>query len=331
MYTTVHQGVSIAVCDVQPKDSSWVADRPGYFIRLRRIMHDGFSVRAVKAYVSIQEREVIHMIHSFLENPQQWEEEVRRTSSSVMLGALYGWQSVSTINHPDVIAITKVQHTIELASLPGATLIDIFPFLKRLPKRLSKWKQDGDRLYNEFTALFDKLLDGAKQNEKELPDCFGKLLLDRVASADMSHEDAAWLAGAETTSAVLRLVVLNMAMHPDVMRRAQAEIDSIVGRDRMPTMEDRNRLPYVSAVIREVLRCESVGSIPRIARRVRLVTTDVRIQLNSYFASRTKGTKGTSFHEGLLYFQIRSDAEVQFSPVLSPLVKNLNLNVANIA
>lgn len=36
-----------------------------------------------------------------------------------------------------------------------------------------------------------------------------------------------------------------MRLYPDVMRKAQAEIDSVVGRDRLPTFEDRARLPYV--------------------------------------------------------------------------------------
>jgi cytochrome P450 len=45
-----------------------------------------------------------------------------------------------------------------------------------------------------------------------------------------------------------------MTLHPDIQRRAQAEIDEVVGKDRLPTSEDRERLQYVCAVIKEVLR-----------------------------------------------------------------------------
>ena len=45
-----------------------------------------------------------------------------------------------------------------------------------------------------------------------------------------------------------------MTTHPEVQRKAQAEIDRVVGNDRFPTLDDQARLPYVDAVAREVLR-----------------------------------------------------------------------------
>jgi cytochrome P450 len=45
-----------------------------------------------------------------------------------------------------------------------------------------------------------------------------------------------------------------MAMYPEVQKKAQAEIDSVVGKDRLPDFDDRESLPYVSAILKEVLR-----------------------------------------------------------------------------
>jgi cytochrome P450 len=47
---------------------------------------------------------------------------------------------------------------------------------------------------------------------------------------------------------------LMMTLHPDVQRRAQAEIDRVVGKDRLTTIGDQTALPYTTAVIKEVLR-----------------------------------------------------------------------------
>jgi cytochrome P450 len=47
---------------------------------------------------------------------------------------------------------------------------------------------------------------------------------------------------------------LAMAMYPEVQRKAQAEIDSVVGNDRMPNFDDYESLPYVTAIMKEVLR-----------------------------------------------------------------------------
>lgn len=45
-----------------------------------------------------------------------------------------------------------------------------------------------------------------------------------------------------------------MVLHPECCKRAQQELDSVVGRDRLPTAEDRERLPYLEAIIHETLR-----------------------------------------------------------------------------
>lgn len=49
-----------------------------------------------------------------------------------------------------------------------------------------------------------------------------------------------------------------MLLHPNVQKRAQAELDSVVGRERLPTFADRAALPYVEAVVKETLRWQPV-------------------------------------------------------------------------
>ena len=43
-------------------------------------------------------------------------------------------------------------------------------------------------------------------------------------------------------------------MHPEVVPLAQQELDEVTGGERLPHFSDKPRLPYVSAVIKEVLR-----------------------------------------------------------------------------
>ena len=54
---------------------------------------------------------------------------------------------------------------------------------------------------------------------------------------------------------------LAMAMHPDVQRKAQAEIDAVVGQDRLPDFSDRAKLPYVNAIVKETLRWHSISPL----------------------------------------------------------------------
>jgi cytochrome P450 len=46
-----------------------------------------------------------------------------------------------------------------------------------------------------------------------------------------------------------------MVMYPDVQKKAQAELDAVVGPGGLSHFDDLNSLPYVNAVIKEALRC----------------------------------------------------------------------------
>lgn len=49
-----------------------------------------------------------------------------------------------------------------------------------------------------------------------------------------------------------------MTLHPEVVKKAQAEIDAVVGNERLPTFADRENLPYIDALTKEVFRWNSV-------------------------------------------------------------------------
>lgn len=61
----------------------------------------------------------------------------------------------------------------------------------------------------------------------------------------------------QTVSAICTFF-LAMTLFPEVQKRAQAEIDSVVVPDRLPTFEDRPHLPYIDALVKEVFRGQPV-------------------------------------------------------------------------
>lgn len=56
------------------------------------------------------------------------------------------------------------------------------------------------------------------------------------------------------TVSTIATFILAMVLHPEAQKKAQEEIDHVVGTNRLPTYADRPNLPYVDAVMREVLR-----------------------------------------------------------------------------
>ncbi|XP_022095757.1 cytochrome P450 2U1-like isoform X2 [Acanthaster planci] len=63
-----------------------------------------------------------------------------------------------------------------------------------------------------------------------------------------------FLAGSETTATTLQWLLLYVAVYPKIQQRVQAEIDAVVGRDRLPRMADKPELNFTRAVIWEVQR-----------------------------------------------------------------------------
>lgn len=77
---------------------------------------------------------------------------------------------------------------------------------------------------------------------------------------DLTIEDikgaagAIFIAGGNTTWSTIMVCILNILMNPCVQQKAQNELDSIVGNDRLPSMEDRASLPYMEAIVQETFR-----------------------------------------------------------------------------
>ncbi len=71
--------------------------------------------------------------------------------------------------------------------------------------------------------------------------------------------------------------ILAMLTHPDVQRKAQQEVDSVIGSDRLPDFSDQQNLPYLAAVLKEILRSVAsllqegslINDIPPVGTRLR--------------------------------------------------------------
>ncbi|KAI0330736.1 cytochrome P450 [Cubamyces sp. BRFM 1775] len=70
-----------------------------------------------------------------------------------------------------------------------------------------------------------------------------------------------FLAGTDTSAVTLLGFICAMLLHPEVQKRAQEELDAVVGSDRLPQFTDRSSLPYVSAVVKESLRWHNVAPL----------------------------------------------------------------------
>ncbi|XP_032380971.1 cytochrome P450 2J6 [Etheostoma spectabile] len=66
-----------------------------------------------------------------------------------------------------------------------------------------------------------------------------------------------FVAGTETTTTTLHWGLLYMIYYPH-FKRVQAEIDTVVGSSRQPSMTDKEKMPYTDAVIHEIQRMANI-------------------------------------------------------------------------
>ncbi|KAM3213151.1 hypothetical protein ACQJBY_065887 [Aegilops geniculata] len=122
---------------------------------------------------------------------------------------------------------------------------------------------------------------GTAGEEKEGKDLLGLLLAmvqedksltggeeDRITDTDVKALILnLFVAGTETTSTIVEWAVSELIRHPDMLKRAQEEMDAVVGRDRLVSESDLPRLTFLNAVIKETFRLHPSTplSLPRMA------------------------------------------------------------------
>lgn len=65
----------------------------------------------------------------------------------------------------------------------------------------------------------------------------------------------------EQTVSVIMSFILAMVLYPDVQKRAQAELDAVIGTDRLPNFGDQSDLPYIDCIVSESLRWNPVANL----------------------------------------------------------------------
>jgi len=66
----------------------------------------------------------------------------------------------------------------------------------------------------------------------------------------------------------MKSFLVAMLLYPDIQKKAQAELDSVIGRERLPTLGDRPNLPFIDATCKEVLRWRPVSPRSQMAPHV---------------------------------------------------------------
>ncbi|XP_043512841.1 probable cytochrome P450 303a1 [Frieseomelitta varia] len=174
--------------------------------------------------------------------------------------------------------LTQVLTEIDMLGAPFGH----FPLLRFIAPEISGYKSFV-KIHQQLWDYLKDELDSHKAtfapgSPRDLMDVYLTVLNSKDYSNTFSESQLLaicmdlFMAGSETTSKALSFCFLYLVLFPKVQRKAQEEIDTIIGRNRLPTLDDRTRMTYMNAIVLESFRM-FVGRTLNIPHRAQRDTT----------------------------------------------------------
>ncbi|KAF8897012.1 cytochrome P450 [Mucidula mucida] len=216
-----------------------------------------------------------YLLRRIRDKPDRFLDDVRLYAGQIILRITYGIE-VQDKTDPFVIQAEKGMHALAVAGCPGAFLVDTWPILRFVPSWVpgAGFKTWAKEAKESVTAMRDaplKFLEEAVADGTAKPSVGSKIISElEEADADTKETNMLMLgnvlattygAGSDTTVSAISTAILAMVQNPNILKKVQTDIDSIVGHDRLPDFGDRKTLPYLQAVLKEVLRWRPVGPL----------------------------------------------------------------------
>ncbi|KAJ7034658.1 putative monooxygenase [Mycena alexandri] len=243
---------------LQPYNDNWRQQR--------KILTQDLGPRMIPRYHTFKEGEARLLTKSILDEPSNLEHLIKLRIAAIILRITYG-HYISADTDPFLTLGRAAMDIFSRSAEPGVWLVDAIPILKKLPTWVpgtgflhtaAAWRQVVHK------AAWEPYM-WAKRNLESgtalLPNtCATALEASGGQPSTELEEQLVWAAcmmmeGGMDTSMISAMNFFHaMLLNPAVQKKAQKEIDSVIGLDRLPTIEDKDSLPYVKGLVTEVLR-----------------------------------------------------------------------------
>ncbi|KAF9882628.1 hypothetical protein FE257_005823 [Aspergillus nanangensis] len=231
----------------------------------RRIATTWLNQRAVDMYSDTLDRESMSLVKALFDeskeglvpvNPQP---HAGRCSLNNMTTITFGFRTDS-VNHPLTKRALTLSREFMNCTGPMSNLVDFVPLLQYLPTPMHRRGKKLHRGLVETYGGFIKEIEQKMKMGEKVQDCLAKTMVESRETEGLDDTDMAILAsafmigGVETTAAIMQWFSALIPAYPEIQKKAHAELDRVVGRNRLPTIADEKTLPYCHAIIKEVER-----------------------------------------------------------------------------
>ncbi|RDB18403.1 hypothetical protein Hypma_000371 [Hypsizygus marmoreus] len=241
----------------------------------RKLFHQSFSPTASKLF----RPKILKATHGLLRRILDDQPDVDlcahllHMSGETIISITYGLDILPK-DDPCFAVAEEGKTPVIAAGVPGAFLVDSFPILMHMPDwmpfasfkhKAKEWKVVAHNLVEvPFEAAMRKI-----ETSDSGPSFVSRSLENVAASQDPQHFEtiikatagSSYNAGVDSTISCIASCILALLANPSVLKKAQQEIDTVVGTDQLPDFDDLDSLPYVTAVVKESLRWKAVAPL----------------------------------------------------------------------
>ncbi|CAE6479786.1 unnamed protein product [Rhizoctonia solani] len=233
--------------------------------KMRRVIASALHPAAARSYAAQHMQSTVNFVRNVSVDPGKFKEHAANAIGAFILRLTYG--HVVTKDDPLISIIHEALYYFQKGAAQPYWVNSI-PVLQHVPSwfpgaGFQKIGKRGRELRNRYASQpFEEVLEQIRQDRLSRVS-YTSRLLEEKGGVNASPEDidlvkwtaaAMYLAGLTTTMHTIVALFFMMALYPEVAQQAQAEIDSVVGRGRLPDFTDRESLPYIEALLQELMR-----------------------------------------------------------------------------
>ncbi|KAI0517762.1 cytochrome protein [Xylaria bambusicola] len=270
----------------------------------RKLLHTALGTEKLAArYIHIQEKEAHRFLFRVLQKPDLLFDHIKVEAAAIILKMVYGYTVEPHKPDPLVQVVDEAMTYFSETFAIGARLVDFIPALQHVPEWVpgTGWKQYAKKCHATVTAAVEMPLRFARKRHasgdfepnmvSEFYDSRGDEVSAEVQHCFQSAATTAYFGGSDTTVNTLCVFFYCIMNAPEVQRKAQEEIDRVIGNGRLPEYSDKDSLPYISAIVSESFRWHTV--VPMAAPH----TTEADDVVNGYYIP-----KGTTILPNVWWF-----------------------------
>ncbi|KAH9321161.1 hypothetical protein KI387_015800, partial [Taxus chinensis] len=261
--------------------NTWLLMAPygAHWRHMRRLcVVELLSPKRIESYTSVREDEVLDMIRSIWKKSEQGTVPVNVSNSFASLTSSIIWRILFGTKFSDELNGGGLKEILDevLATMAATNIGDYIPWLDWVD--LQGVKPHMKSVRRVMDAAVDKMIDQhahrnptASSNNHQHVKGFVDVLLEMqktdTAEMEITREHIKtiivdiYAAGTDSTTAQIEWVMSELIRNPNIAKKVQDEIESVVGNHHTVTKSDLAAMEYLQCVVKEILRLYPSGPI----------------------------------------------------------------------